>query len=1503
MPSQKQQSRKAKRHSDKQYATDSSQLLHKATLALLSVVEEESWKVVVAEDKDDNGNSISYEENTGQDIGDDGNNNSNGQQPTRQLSFDSFLELFGPKTTFADSPDTVTEDHGDENDRTVRSLRRGLSGKEQRALLFNAIECFQTGHAVRFFAGLRTFVQTTIDNEDHVPSTAYAVQSPYPEGSDHGNDQNGEDAMVVVGDAKSSRALLFLRLAAACTQVYLTEMNTASQERQQQQQPEQQHSSKQKKQSRPLHVIEEAFEVAFALHRILLSLQDCGPHGLDTQRTIVSLCEAWWNAQAPHRQYLVSQALPLLIQSAALADTAPKSQLLRLYQMRRAVSHIDFTDESSEWCRSILMRVASSPRCLKVPEGRKFTAYLFHADPVLIPSLHQAMRAQIPTNDKNKSKTVVLQAYAEIYYRAWNEAPVPDDDENKDDKEDEHEQGGGEYNIRQEIEHHVLSDLVHSLLHVVQPSMFTALLQVLQQFHDHKTKPHVEDLLERLYAPILWRSMAAANAHVRVNATRVLAHVFPLDQSSHTQTSKHVEKAITVLQGLLDDDDSKVRAAASTTVAQILVQYWDAIPATDIRTLLNQIVTRHASDASSPVVRAAALEAITTLLHTPQSHAVLRPLLPKLGNLIHDKVEKVRLATVRLLQQVKTAVHGVKYFHVVKVPHLTTRLALEPVRTSKTTRNRHNNLAVVPSHSPVAVALSALMLNSYVPQGPGISPMDQIDRTLRFLQKEPRAASVFYATIATHTGVPVVAKLALWLFKCLYEALIGTDDEDVDTTKNNNDDASRSRRTKTRTASNDCASLNCQQKGKRKRNRSHDDSRNEDENRNDENWPSNVNTSSTTSTRNEPNQNRESLLSASNTELVAHVAETICLLWQSIDKSLRKPVNQEWRSYLEDAFSENKLCEIIQSIDRRLDVCCINDGDSNTSHQSLWLDRSRTAMLHCASWVPSNKPGYLIPYITLVFRRVQEQPQDPVHQTSVPGYVSLLFHWGMESDVVASLVASISGFLDRQRYSLFENPSPLADGRSTGKGDRRRGRRNSSMSYDDGSIPRLPPQLALQVVATILQDSRPMFFQARQTLLFHSDLHSQLRDGLAKGFSYLAHWLTDDSQAMHELSDANVEFALLACELYGKLSLRLWEHAERPEDENCNGDDETGMISNSPMRIILGWVSSTVVPMLASPDASDRTPMLANADVSRISLPSPSSPHTDGPFRRRRTRCSARTGSSSSSLLGRSVIRDDVERVKVLGHVAESVFLWACAYFTEWISLTGTGSLAISQETMQWCRQIPFCRIREDHPLNVTTPRLLLRLALVICQRSDNFDLLQSLLVIFCDMGDVAETLVHEAMSTLVGARQRRVSNSLEMTQRLATCVLSALQEAIRRQPPELQSDSLLLHLPDSLDEFWPQQGSITAALELLIENGMYQRELIQKAANAVQTQELEEQSVSAKPLGCMNLRLIWLIYNMDRSQSTKEIIQSSIPLSQLEQQHGDVQKLANEMLQSMDND
>lgn len=627
--------------------------------------------------------------------------------------------------------------------------------KDQRLALLGTVTNLTKASARRLFDGMRNILKVIVDDEMFVPESAYAEE---------GGDGEGEQHQVIVSDAQSALALNFVKVTAHCMESYMHGLverrGDAS--------------------SKTISVVEEVFEVMERLHSCLIPLQASGDDGLLVQQKISSLCESWWKHKFQDRECMVVQLLPLLV-AKSLDESATKADISRLFGIRHALDVLDFDDESSADIKSLMTRTVSSPLYVKTIEGKKLISYLFEHIPT---DLHQAVRVQIPD-----AKRTTLEAYGEIYFRVWKESPNSDS-----------------------IEEIILQDLCYAIVHVGNPNMVKSLHTILEPFHKGQASQPVKELLHRLYGPVLWRSLRAANPRVRVNAARLLGAVFPLADGVNME--KAVQKGTSALKFLLQDTDPRVRVAGSEATAIVLVSLWDALPAADIRVLLNHIIAEHASDASSSAVRVGAVNAISLLLDATESHAVLRALLPGLGNLIHDKVERVRLAVVRLLAKIKT-IPGIKYYHVVPVHHLLARLAEE----GRPTKNLCN---------PVASALTNLMMNSYFPQN--VPTADQVSRTVSFLSSDPLAAAVFYSNISAHLAVNSVSKLAAMLLRCLVVAV------EADTVGN---------------------------KENRKRRRYGSKHKHDDE-------------------KEEQQEPGDDIISATNTRLMASLAETICCLWESV---------------------------------------------------------------------------------------------------------------------------------------------------------------------------------------------------------------------------------------------------------------------------------------------------------------------------------------------------------------------------------------------------------------------------------------------------------------------------------------------------------------------------------------------------------------------------------------------------------------------------------------------
>ena len=397
------------------------------------------------------------------------------------------------------------------NSNTTTSILPGVAIRVQRKILYETIAAFNKATATRFFAGLNVIVLALLESDI--------------------------EANPDVPDA--------LQYAATTVKAYVTGMRAAMADK-----------------NRKLGLISEALAVGRALHDAIFDLDFCP----EAQGTIVSMCEALYLANVPEREHLIMQALPLLVASAAAVATedAFAKDVKRLYTLREALQEVDFADESSDYVRKLLLSLASSPLCLKQPDGIKLLAYMLRVDKLLRNDLHLAIRAQIPQQKKN-----FVKVYGNIYLAAWKEVPEEDED------------------TQQDLED-LIGQFAVAMLHAKNPNLNKNLLVFMEPFHEQQKTPAIEDMLYRVYGPILWRSLSARNSLVREYATNVLGRVFPLQDSSHCRAEQAFQQACKALTERLNDEYANVRMAAAEAVGMILTEFWTALPSPTTHSLLNR---------------------------------------------------------------------------------------------------------------------------------------------------------------------------------------------------------------------------------------------------------------------------------------------------------------------------------------------------------------------------------------------------------------------------------------------------------------------------------------------------------------------------------------------------------------------------------------------------------------------------------------------------------------------------------------------------------------------------------------------------------------------------------------------------------------------------------------------------------------------------------------------------------------------------------------------------
>ena len=357
------------------------------------------------------------------------------------------------------------------------------------------------------------------------------------------------------------------------------------------------------------------------------------------------------------------------------------------------------------------------------------------------------IRPQLATGTKT-----VAAVYGKIFYHAWMESQSLED-------KDEIYKGGEDQDGLLHGSAQALEDTIQNFLregiHAAEDKYFKGVRFMLQSLHDVQ-RNKLDAMLLRVYDPILWRSLRCANAQVRAQAAVVFLDVFPLQHADGRaeDNDKILQKQFDLLAALLTDSDQHVRAHAALGVCHILKEYWESLPLNTTHNILKFLIDTLSVDASCANVRHAVFVGIGELFQQPLTHGLLKQLLPLLRNSIHDKSEKVRVAFLKILCQVK-GIRGMHFYDIVPVDHLLARMAAD------------RELPAVCS------AMTELMLNSFYPSeaAANVSPeTEQLNRCLQFIAKNAPAAEVFYSYLHHFISIGQAAKLTTVMFTFLVTA-------------------------------------------------------------------------------------------------------------------------------------------------------------------------------------------------------------------------------------------------------------------------------------------------------------------------------------------------------------------------------------------------------------------------------------------------------------------------------------------------------------------------------------------------------------------------------------------------------------------------------------------------------------------------------------------------------------------------------------------------------------
>ncbi|NXB99948.1 CNDG2 protein, partial [Orthonyx spaldingii] len=459
-------------------------------------------------------------------------------------------------------------------------------------------------------------------------------------------------------------------------------------------------------------------ECVFILNGILPAL----PASEKTlQDSIQRVCEMWWEKGLEGKEQLGKTLFVILLRKS-LNKAATGADIIRVWNLHQTLLCFHYDSEESNEVKDLLLQCFMSVKHIKKEEGRRFLSFLFSWNVNFIKMIHGTVKNQLQFFPRS-----LMEYISEVYFRAWKKV-------------------SGEF--IEVLEYNCIQDFMHHGIHLPRSSsVHSKVREMLSYFHKQsKVRQGVEEMLYRLYQPILWRALKARNSEVRANAAFLFVDAFPLrDPSFNAEEMDHeIQKQFEELFSLLEDPHPVVRSAGILGVTQITSKYWEMIPPTILADLLKKITGELACDVTSADVRCSVFKCLPIILDNRLSHPLLEQLLPATKQSLHDNSEKVRVAFVDMLLKVK-ATKAAKFWNICPMEHLLSRLEADS--------------------RPVSRRIVNLLLNSFFPTN---QPEEVwCERCVTLIQMNPAAARKFYQYAYEFTAPTNIAKLMLTIRRCL----------------------------------------------------------------------------------------------------------------------------------------------------------------------------------------------------------------------------------------------------------------------------------------------------------------------------------------------------------------------------------------------------------------------------------------------------------------------------------------------------------------------------------------------------------------------------------------------------------------------------------------------------------------------------------------------------------------------------------------------------------------
>ncbi|KFV20502.1 Condensin-2 complex subunit G2, partial [Tauraco erythrolophus] len=470
------------------------------------------------------------------------------------------------------------------------------------------------------------------------------------------------------------------------------------------------------------------------------------------QDAVQRVCEMWWEKGLEGKEQL-GKTLFLILLRKSLNKAATGADVVRLWNLHQTLLCFNYDSEESNEVKDLLLQCFMSVKHIKKEEGRRFLSFLFSWNVNFIKMIHGTVKNQLQFFPRS-----LVEYISEVYFRAWKKV-------------------SGEFLAI--FEHNCIQDFMHHGIHLPRSSsVHSKVREMLSYFHKQsKVRQGVEEMLYRLYQPILWRALKARNSEVRSNAAFLFVDAFPVRDPSFNaeEMDNEIQKQFEELFSLLEDPHPVVRSTGVLGVTQITSKYWEMIPPTILADLLKKLTGELACDIASADVRCSVFKCLPIILENKLSHPLLEQLLPAVKHSLHDSSEKVRVAFVDMLLKIK-ATKAAKFWKICPMEHLLTRLEVDS--------------------RPVSRRIVNLLFNSFFP----VSQPEDVwcERCVTLIQMNAAAARKFYQYAYEYTAPTNIAKLMLTIRRCLNACIQkamkeslhdgggGDDDDDEDESEKEN---------------------------------------------------------------------------------------------------------------------------------------------------------------------------------------------------------------------------------------------------------------------------------------------------------------------------------------------------------------------------------------------------------------------------------------------------------------------------------------------------------------------------------------------------------------------------------------------------------------------------------------------------------------------------------------------------------------------------------------------